>query len=225
MKILVLNGSPRKQSDTMHITNAFLEGMNIDNECDITIIDVIKKNIKPCLGCFQCINNKNNQCIQSDDQNEILNQMILSDIIIWSFPLYIFGMPSHIKAVLDRTLPFGKKAMKIENERIVHLTNSNTRNKKYIMISGAGFPYFENNFKAVKQQFFNTYEDLTTITISEAPMFNSKSAGSITKPLLDNIKRAGTEYKETGKLSKETSKLIETPMLPRDVYINICNSV
>jgi len=225
MKILVLNGSPRNKSDTMHITNAFLEGMNVENDCDITIVNVIKKNIKPCLGCFQCINNGNNQCIQLDDQNKILDQMRESDIIIWSFPLYLFGMPSHIKAVLDRTLPFGKKAMKIENERVVHLTNTNTRKKKYVMISGAGFPYFEDNFKAIKQQFYNTYDDLTTICISESPMFNSKSAVSLVKPLLEKIKLAGTEYKETGKLSKETSISIETPMIPREAYINICNSV
>ena len=224
MKILVLNGSPRKKSDTMHITNAFLKGINSNNEYEIEIIDVINKTIKPCLGCFKCVENGDNLCIQEDDQNEILKKMILSDIIIWSFPLYFFSLPSHLKAVLDRTLPFGKKEMKIENERIVHVTNIDMQKKKYIMISGCGFPYFENNFKAVKQLFHNTYEDVTTICISEAPMFNATSASNLTEPLLENIRNAGIEFNKFGELSLETSLLIETPMLPRDVYIQICNN-
>lgn len=224
MNVLVLNGSPRKKSDTMHITKAFLAGLNFENDCDITIIDVIKKHIKPCLGCFKCMENKNNKCIQEDDQNEILEQMLLADVIIWSFPLYIFSMPSHIKAVLDRTLPFGRKEMKIENERVVHITNTDMKQKKYMMISGCGFPYFEDNFKAVKQMFYNLYTDLTTICISEAPLLNEKSAWSITQPLLEKIKAAGTEFKKNGKLSEETSHLIETPVIPRDAYIAICNN-
>ena len=224
MKVLVLNGSPRKSSDTMHITSAFLEGLNVENDCEVEIIDVIDKTIKPCLGCFQCIKNGNNKCIQEDDQNKILEMMMLSDIIIWSFPLYIFSLPSHLKTVLDRTIPFGKKEMRIENERVVHITNSNMKNKKYIMISGCGFPYFEDNFKAVKQMFNNTYADLTTICISEAPMFSDTNALSLSQPLLKNIKNAGIEYNEIGKLSLETSLLIETPMIPRDIYIGLCNN-
>lgn len=223
MKILVLNGSPRKKSDTMHITKAFLEGINFQNDCEIEIVDVIKKNIKPCLGCFKCIENGDNQCIQKDDQNEILDMMLLADVIIWSFPLYIFSLPSHLKAVLDRTLPFGRKEMKIENERVVHITNTNMKQKKYVMISGCGFPYFEDNFKAVKQLFYNLYTDLTTICISEAPLLNETTALGLTQPLLEKIKDAGIEFKKNGKLTVKTSNLIEIPLIPRDDYIRMCN--
>ena len=56
MKILVLNGSPKRElSDTMHITRAFLEGMNETAHQEIHIIHVIDKCIEPCTGCFSCI--------------------------------------------------------------------------------------------------------------------------------------------------------------------------
>ncbi len=34
MKILVLNGSPKKKSDTFHLTDAFLKGMNKEQKHD-----------------------------------------------------------------------------------------------------------------------------------------------------------------------------------------------
>ena len=44
MKILVINGSPKKdKSDTMHITRAFLDGMNEVAHNEIKIITAIDK--------------------------------------------------------------------------------------------------------------------------------------------------------------------------------------
>ncbi len=45
MKILVLNGSPKREhSDTMHITRAFLDGMSEAAHQDIHVIHVIDRN-------------------------------------------------------------------------------------------------------------------------------------------------------------------------------------
>ena len=42
MKILVLNGSPKKEkSDVMHLTRAFLEGMNEISPQEITTVHLI----------------------------------------------------------------------------------------------------------------------------------------------------------------------------------------
>ena len=52
MKILVLNGSPkRERSDTLHMTRAFLEGMKEAAHQNIHIIHVIDKHIEYCTGC------------------------------------------------------------------------------------------------------------------------------------------------------------------------------
>ena len=55
MRILVLNGSPKAQkSDTMCITRAFLEGLNECGRNEVEIVDVIRRKIRPCTGCFTC---------------------------------------------------------------------------------------------------------------------------------------------------------------------------
>ncbi len=49
MKILVLNGSPkREKSDTMHITRAFLDGVKEVASQDVHIINIIDKHIEYC---------------------------------------------------------------------------------------------------------------------------------------------------------------------------------
>ena len=62
MKILVINGSPKKEkSDTMHITRAFLEGMQDVAAQDVRFIHVIDRHIEYCTGCFICKRNGGRQ--------------------------------------------------------------------------------------------------------------------------------------------------------------------
>ncbi len=46
MKILVLNGSPKgEKSDTLHITRAFLDGMQSAAPQDVTLVHVNERNL------------------------------------------------------------------------------------------------------------------------------------------------------------------------------------
>ena len=111
MKILVLNGSPkRERSDTMHITRAFLDGMQDAGEQQIHTIHVIDRHIEYCTGCFACMHN-GGTCIHDDDMRGILEEILDSDLLLFSFPLYGYGMPAPLKALMDRTLPLSSMAM------------------------------------------------------------------------------------------------------------------
>ena len=46
MNILVLNGSPKgEKSNTVKLTNAFLEGINASGENAVTLVNISKKRI------------------------------------------------------------------------------------------------------------------------------------------------------------------------------------
>ncbi len=82
MKILVINGSPKKdKSDTMHLTRAFPDGMNGFSENEVHIIHAIDKHIEYCTGCFACMRNGGSG-IHNDDMRGILEEILSSDLPI-----------------------------------------------------------------------------------------------------------------------------------------------
>lgn len=162
-KILVFNGSPKKEKgDTFQLTKAFLKGMNEVSDNEVTFINSIDQNVKPCLGCFTCKKNSGH-CVIDDDMKEILDLILKSDIIIWSFPLYCYSMPSTLKAIIDRTMPLSSMAMSEANGKYEHDSQYDFSKLKYVMISGCGFPGFKNNFEAMIQQFINMFVKKTRL--------------------------------------------------------------
>lgn len=112
MKILVLNGSPKKEkSDTMHITRAFLEGMSETGAQEIRTIHVIDRHIEYCCGSMACMRN-GGVCRHHDDMRAILDEILFSDLLVFSFPLYCYGMPAVLKNLIDRTIPLSSIAMR-----------------------------------------------------------------------------------------------------------------
>ena len=71
---------------------------------EIRTIDVTDKHIEFCRGCFVCKYN-GGHCAIDDDMREILEQMLGSDLLLFSYPLYCYGMPAGLKNLIDRTLP------------------------------------------------------------------------------------------------------------------------
>ena len=224
MNVLVLNGSPKARSDTMILTRSFIDGLSEAADCDVCVIDVIKKEIKPCLGCFSCWRNGDGRCVQIDDQNEILRKYVWADVIVWSFPLYCYSMPSHLKAVLDRTIPLVKMRMAETNGRVYHETLIDFSKKRTVVISGCGFPDWEGNFDALKMQCRNSFGNLTMICVPETPLLNIPEAQPAAKPLVEKFRLAGIEYASAGKLSLQTVSMLEEPMLPKQVYLAGVNS-
>ena len=224
MKILVLNGSPKRdKSDTMHITRAFLEGMRDAAPQEINEIDVIDRHIEYCTGCFACKRN-GGTCIHDDDMRVILDEILDSDLLLFSFPLYCYGMPAPLKALLDRTMPLSSMAMQKVGDRYEHVGQADFSRLRYMMICGCGFPNSQHNFEPAVQQFKQCFpRNHTILTIPESPMFNAPEAAVVTEPRLRLVRQVGKQYAETGRIDETLLTEIGSPMIPDEQYAAIVN--
>ncbi|MBR4427840.1 MAG: flavodoxin family protein [Clostridia bacterium] len=224
MKILVLNGSPKRdKSDTMHITRAFLDGMKDAAPQDIHVIHTADSHIEYCTGCFSCMRN-GGACVHDDDMKGILEEILSSDLLVWSFPLYCYGMPASLKALLDRTLPLSSMAMRKVGDRYEHVEQADFSKLKYLMVCGCGFPNSKHNFEPAAAQFRLCFRgDATVITVPESPMFAAPEAISVTLPRLKKVREAGRQYAETGSIDPGLMQEITSPMIPEEVYARIVN--
>lgn len=224
MKILIFNGSPKRdKSDTMHLTRAFVAGMNDVGENQVETIHVIDRHIAYCTGCLGCMRN-GGTCVHKDDMGEILEKILQSDVLLFSFPLYCYGMPAPLKALIDRTLPLSSIAMKRVGDHYEHIARGDFSGLRYVMICGCGFPNSNRNFEAMVMQFRMMFRgNSTVITVPEAPLFNVPEAAAVTGPFLEVVRQAGREYAGAGEIAPATWERLAVPMIPQEVYAEIVN--
>ena len=224
MKVLVLNGSPKRDgSDTMHITRAFLDGMRDVAEQDVRTIHVIDQHIEYCTGCFACMRN-GGTCIHDDDMRSILGEILDSDLLLFSFGLYCYGMPAPLKALMDRTLPLSSMEMARVGDRYEHVGQADFDHLHYIMVCGCGFPNSSHNFEPAVAQFKLMFPaNHTIVTVPESPMFNAPEAAVVTGPRLELVRKVGRQYTETGAIDEALLAEIGSPMIPEETYAAIVN--
>ncbi len=216
MKILVINGSPKSVgSDTLHVTRAFLDGMGENAE----YIDTIKSKINPCRGCFHCWHKTPGRCVQHDDMDAIFAKYLQADLVIWSTPLYCYGLPSNCKALMDRLLPLNSPAMYIDSEGHTHHKTTVEHFPATLLICGCGFPETQNNCEGLRFQFRRMFTDRAQMFFCvESPLLGLPGTDEVTRPYLELVRLAGREYAAAGKLSAATVEALEKPMYPPELY-------
>ena len=58
-----------------------------------------------------------------DDMSNVLDEILAADIVIWSFGLYFFNVPSKLKNLIDRQLPLSLPFMVKESGSGGHQIN------------------------------------------------------------------------------------------------------
>ncbi len=228
MKVLLINGSPRRgRSNTLRIAEAFVEGLSGVSAVELTRVEVASRDIKPCLGCFACWKETPGRCVIKDDMGAIIQALLEAEVVIWSFPLYYYGLPSGIKALVDRMLPMNLPFMEeTVDGSATHPARHDLTAQKHVLVSSCGFWSRNNNYEAVLAQFdimFGTgkYE---RITCPEGELLSQAALSKFTRPWLDMVRKAGGEFGSHGSSTPATRTALEALILPPKTYQALANA-
>lgn len=113
MKVLVIKGSPRQQGNSSFLADQFISGAT-DAGHDVFVFDCAENIVSGCRACDQCQTKL--PCVQNDDFNSLREQLLSADLIVFSTPVYYYGVSGQLKCIIDRfysvnSLMQGKKTM------------------------------------------------------------------------------------------------------------------
>lgn len=96
MKTLIINGSPRKNGDTIALIDSFTNQLN----GSFKMIDAYYCNIKACLDCRYCWTHEG--CQIKDEMQELYQYIETCDNILIASPLYFSELSGQLLAVMSR---------------------------------------------------------------------------------------------------------------------------
>lgn len=110
MKILVLNGSPRKQGNTAAMVSAFVKGAE-ENHHEVDVVNVCQRKIFGCMACEYCHQKESGherQCVQKDDMQTVYPLLDQAEMIVLASPIYYHGFSGQLQCAVNRIYALDK---------------------------------------------------------------------------------------------------------------------
>lgn len=104
MKIIGINGSPRKNFNTATLLKKALEGAQ-SNGAETELINLYDLNYKGCTSCFACKlrgGKSYGSCAYKDDLTPVLEKIKQADAIIMGSPIYLYDITGEMHSFLER---------------------------------------------------------------------------------------------------------------------------
>lgn len=100
MKIIIINGSNRKNGATALILNEMYQYLKKYANVEIQYIHVADMELQYCIGCGSCY--KTGSCIYKDDVEELSLSIANADGVILGSPTYACNVSGQMKVIIDR---------------------------------------------------------------------------------------------------------------------------
>jgi len=130
--VLGIAGSPRRFGNSDRLLEAALAGAQ-EAGAEVRTLVAAEAGIGHCLGCNAC--SLDGECIRHDGGPALYQAIDAADAIIVATPVYFAGVPSVLKALIDRMQPYWARTYVLKQPRPA-------RRPGAIMIArGGGDPY------------------------------------------------------------------------------------
>ncbi|MFA5624749.1 MAG: flavodoxin family protein [Bradymonadales bacterium] len=100
MKVLLINGSPRKDGCTNFALQQIIDVLS-EHKIESELLQIGTQAIRGCTACQHC-KKPGNDCIFDDMANEVIRKMRTSDALIVGSPVYFAAPNASLMALLDR---------------------------------------------------------------------------------------------------------------------------
>lgn len=177
MKIVAVNGSPRKDFNSAKMLKSWVEGYkSVYPDVEVEYVNLYSLKFTGCTSCFSCkrINGKfYGQCPIKDDLLTLIPKFYEADAVAIAAPVYFGDVNAYTKSMLERVL-FSRTTYRVNHESLatkqVPVTMIYTMNCPKDLVSQIGYlerfkeieSYISNTFKTPCKRVcaYNTYQFL-----------------------------------------------------------------
>ncbi len=99
MKVLILNGSPKANGNTMVAVNEMIKVFD-EEGVETEVVQVGNKDVRGCVSCGSC--SEKGKCVFDDVVNEIASELETADGLVVASPVYYASANATLIACLDR---------------------------------------------------------------------------------------------------------------------------
>lgn len=106
MKVIAINGSPRKNGNTAKMLESALEGAR-ENGAETKIYNLYDLKFTGCVSCFACKKKGKDckgLCVIKDDLHDVLEKVLNCDALLIGSPIYFSDVTGKIRSFLERLL-------------------------------------------------------------------------------------------------------------------------
>ena len=100
-KVLIILGSPRKNGNSATLAKQVAGGAE-EAGAEVESVYIQGMDIKPCIGCDSCRDEKGKDCVIDDDMKFLYPKLRQTDAVVIASPIYWFTVSAQTKLFMDR---------------------------------------------------------------------------------------------------------------------------
>lgn len=223
MKVLALNGSPRKRiSATSRILEALLAGMK-DAGAETQLVQLASLDLQTCVGCYTCWVATPGECIHRDRDGMagLMASWREADVVVFGTPLYHFSMTGIMKTFFDRTLPELEPWLVPDRQEPTwtrHPRRHRGGPERAFLVSPCGFPDADqfaplvHTFRYIAQR--HRWLWMGELLRTGAEALSRSALAPLFEPYFANVRRAGAALVREGRIPDPLAEALNRDLFP-----------